>query len=260
MSVEPCSGVSSAGPSGVWEAARDHGLVRNRRDPSAWPSSGKDHRYKPMVKSCGGQRESDGVVVPVIGVQHNAPGGKGADFGRAGGGGKREGMTGTARSNNPGGQPRPVELHRFPPVGQVRELQRKLWAAAKQSEGRRFHALFDRSCRVDVRAEAWKRVRANRGAAGVDRVTLAEVEEYGVDRMLRELRRDLLAGDIVRRRCGGWTSPNRTAGCGRSVFPLCAIVWRNRRRSWSWNRSSRPTSCRAVSGSARGAAPPMPWR
>jgi RNA-directed DNA polymerase len=103
-------------------------------------------------------------------------------------------MTGTARSNNPGGQPRPVELHRFPPVGQVRELQRKLWAAAKQSEGRRFHALFDRICRVDVLAEAWKRVRANRGAAGVDRVTLAEVEEYGVDRLLAELRADLLRG------------------------------------------------------------------
>ena len=147
-----------------------------------------------MVKSCGGQRESDGVVVPVIGVQHNAPGGKGPDFGRAGGGGKREGMTGTARSNNPGGQPRPVELHRLRPVGHVRELQRKLWAAAKQSEGRRFHALFDRICRVDVLVEAWERVRANRGAAGVDRVTLAVVEEYGVDRLLAELRADLLAG------------------------------------------------------------------
>ena len=146
-----------------------------------------------MVKSQGGQRESDGVVVPLIGVR-NAPGGKGPDFGRAGGGGTREGMTGTARSNHPGGQSRPVELHRLSPVGQVQQLQRKLWAAAKQSEGRRFHALFDRICRVDVLAEAWKRVRANRGAAGVDRVTLAEVEEYGVDRMLRELRRDLLAG------------------------------------------------------------------
>jgi RNA-directed DNA polymerase len=104
-------------------------------------------------------------------------------------------MTGTARSNNPGGQSRPVELHRLPPVGQGRELQRKLWAAAKQSEGRRFHALFDRICRGDVLAEAWKRVRANRGAAGVDRVTLVEVEEYGVDRLLAELRDDLLRGE-----------------------------------------------------------------
>ena len=50
---------------------------RNRRDPSAWPASGKDQAYKPMVKSPGVQRESEGVVVPVIGVQHNAPGGKG---------------------------------------------------------------------------------------------------------------------------------------------------------------------------------------
>lgn len=32
------------------------------------------------------------------------------------------------------------------------------------------------------------------GAAGVDRVTLAAVEDYGVDRMLPELRRDLCAG------------------------------------------------------------------
>jgi RNA-directed DNA polymerase len=138
-----------------------------------------------MVKSCGGQRESDGVVVPVIGVQQNAPGGKGPDFDHASGGGKRKGMTGTARSNYPDPTPR---------IDNVRRLQRKLWAAAKQSEGRRFHALFDRVCRDDVLREAWKRVRVNKGAAGVDRLTLKEVEVYGVDRMLRELSRDLRQG------------------------------------------------------------------
>ena len=42
--------------------------------------------------------------------------------------------------------------------------------------------------------EAWERVRANRGAAGVDGVTLAAVEEYGVHRMLGELAADLRAG------------------------------------------------------------------
>jgi hypothetical protein len=36
--------------------------------------SGKDQGHKPMVKILGGQREPDGVVVPLIGVQHNAPG------------------------------------------------------------------------------------------------------------------------------------------------------------------------------------------
>lgn len=147
-----------------------------------------------MVKSWGGQRESDGVVVPVIGVQHNAPGGKGPDFGHAWDEGKRQGMTGSARSNNPGG-PQPAVLEGVGPSGKVRELQNKLWAAAKQSEGRRFHALYDRVYRGDVLWMAWERVRVNRGAAGVDRITLAYVEdEYGVHRMLGELQADLRQG------------------------------------------------------------------
>jgi hypothetical protein len=48
------------------------------------PASGEDRSYKPRVKSAGVQRESEGVVVPVIGVQHNAPGGKGPHFDHAG--------------------------------------------------------------------------------------------------------------------------------------------------------------------------------
>ena len=150
-----------------------------------------------MVKSLGGQRESDGVVVPLIGVQQNAPGGKGPDFDHAWEVGKRQGMTGSARSNHPGG-PQPVVAEQRPlerprPV-KVRELQRKLWAAAKQSSGRRFHALYDRVYRGDVLWEAWERVRVNKGAAGVDRITLDAVEAYGVERMLAELQRDLRAG------------------------------------------------------------------
>src|SRR5215831_8461043 len=110
-----------------------------------------------MVKAHGGQRESEGAVVPVIGVQHNAPGGKGPHFDHAGGEGKREGMAGVSRSNHPGGREPAVAgdsaaaggMGRPDPV-KVQELQRKLWAAAKQSEGRRFHALYDRVYRGDV--------------------------------------------------------------------------------------------------------------
>lgn len=193
MSGGPCSGVSLLGPSGVGVVARTQGLVWNRRDPSARPASGEGHWYKPMVKTGGGQRESEGVIVPMMGVQHNAHRGKGPRFEHAGREGKRQGMAGTARSNHPGRQPS-VDLNRLPPVRGARKLQRKLWAAAKQSEDRRFHALFDRACRVDVLYEAWERVRRNRGAAGVDRTTLADVEGYGVGRMLSELRGDLLEG------------------------------------------------------------------
>ena len=164
MPVEPWSGVSSAGPSGVWGAARAHSLVRNRRGPSARPASGKDQGYKPMVKSLGGQRESEGVVVPLIGVR-DTPGGKDPCFDHAREAGKRKGMTGSARSNYPGKSSLAVaDGEPLCPSGvKARELQRALWAAAKQSSGRRFHAVFDRICRGDVLWEAWERVRQNRG-------------------------------------------------------------------------------------------------
>lgn len=102
-------------------------------------------------------------------------------------------MAGIARPNSPGGYA-PADLNRYPPVEGVRKLQRQLWAAAKQSPERRFHALYDRIWRGDVLQEAWARVRANRGAAGVDRETLAVVEAYGVERVLGELQQALRAG------------------------------------------------------------------
>ncbi|MEV6319540.1 group II intron reverse transcriptase/maturase [Streptomyces sp. NPDC051776] len=147
-----------------------------------------------MVKSSGGQRESEGAVVPLIGVQHNAPGGKGPHFDHVCSEGKREGMAGSARSNYPDGQSS-VVVDGHASVRKVRKLQRRLWTAAEQSPERRFHALYDRIHRGDVLWEAWERVRVNRGSAGVDRVTLAFVEkEYGVGRMLGELQSSLRAG------------------------------------------------------------------
>ncbi|HEY1830900.1 MAG TPA: group II intron reverse transcriptase/maturase [Acidimicrobiales bacterium] len=95
-------------------------------------------------------------------------------------------MAGTARSNFPEGR-------HMAPV-KVRKLQNRLWATAKQSKGRAFHALFDRIYRDDILEEAWERVRANRGAAGVDALTIAAVEAYGVERILAELASRLRAG------------------------------------------------------------------
>jgi RNA-directed DNA polymerase len=100
-------------------------------------------------------------------------------------------MAGIARSNDPGGVHFTDTIVK---IDNVRRLQRKLWAAAKQSPERRFHALFDRIYRGDVLVEAWRRVRANRGAAGVDRQTLEQVQVYGVERLLGEIARDLREG------------------------------------------------------------------
>ena len=76
----------------------------------------------------------------------------------------------------------------------VRELQRTLYRAAKADPGRRFHALYDKVHRRDVLERAWELVRANHGAAGIDKQSIADVEEYGVTRLLDQLAADLKEG------------------------------------------------------------------
>jgi RNA-directed DNA polymerase len=139
-----------------------------------------------MAKGDIAQRKSDGVIVPTRAAPHNAAGGKGHERGQVDGEGKRKGMTGKTGSNSPGGRR---------PLDNVRQLQRRLWAAAKWSPERRFHALYDRMWRGDVLREAWKRVKQNRGSAGLDAQTIAEVEQYGAERFLEELGGVLRAGE-----------------------------------------------------------------
>lgn len=79
------------------------------------------------------------------------------------------------------------------PVDKSRELQRGLYRAAKRSETRRFHALYDRLIRPDVLWRAWAEVRANGGAAGVDGVKIEQIERLGVECFLEELAADLKA-------------------------------------------------------------------
>ena len=76
----------------------------------------------------------------------------------------------------------------------VRALQHALYRAAKADPGRRFHALYDKVHRRDVLERAWGQVRRNDGAPGIDQTTLAEVEEYGVSRLLDELAAELREG------------------------------------------------------------------
>ena len=73
-------------------------------------------------------------------------------------------------------------------------MQHALCRAAKADPGRRFHALQDKVYREDVLWRAWVAVRRNNGAPGIDKTTLADVEEYGVTRLLCELASDLRLG------------------------------------------------------------------
>ena len=166
--------------------AREQGSMRNVGDPSAPPLSRQGDSYKPKAKSSTAQRESEGIMVPTMAAQQNAVGGTGPCFEGAGGRGTRKGMSGrTSRSNHPGGRESAVN---------VRRLQRRLCGVAKRQPGRRFHALYDRIHRRDVLREAWERVRANRGSAGVDNQTLIEIQQLGVETFLEGIAVELKAG------------------------------------------------------------------
>jgi RNA-directed DNA polymerase len=94
-------------------------------------------------------------------------------------------MAGPTGPNHPGGRR---------PRDHVRELQRRLWVAAKQAPGRRFHVLYDHLSRRDILDEAWRRVRGNRGAAGVDGQSIRDIEQQGVEGFLEALGAELCAG------------------------------------------------------------------
>ena len=81
-----------------------------------------------------------------------------------------------------------------PSQDKTRELLRELYLAAKRCRNRRFHALYDRIFRPDILWRAWEEVRRNGGSAGVDGVTIEEVEREGVERFLDQSAQDLKTG------------------------------------------------------------------
>src|SRR5207245_8863798 len=77
---------------------------------------------------------------------------------------------------------------------QVRHLQRTLYRTAKQSQAVKFYSLYDKVWRNDVLREAWRQVKANRGAPGVDSETIEGIESRGKEEeMLSQLQQQLRA-------------------------------------------------------------------
>ena len=130
------------------------------------------------------RRESEQAIVPLASRRSKTPGeGSACTSGNAS---KAGGTRGTAAK-----APCPPD----PDAGlsSVRVLQRKLYRAAKADGCRTFGVLYDKVCRRDVLEEAWKRVKAAGGGAGVDGQTLRDIERMGVEEFLDGLEAELKA-------------------------------------------------------------------
>jgi len=90
-------------------------------------------------------------------------------------------------------QPRTRQARRKAParLDNARKLQRTLYRVAKQQPERRFTLLYDKVCRQDILQEAWRRVKSNKGAAGVDQVDIDAICNHGEEQFLRELSQEL---------------------------------------------------------------------
>ena len=179
---------SASNPKAYWTspgfeaAARRESVMRDRRDPTRQPSQAKTPGIRPKAET---ERSREGVR----GARSTEESGDKLLEGRgpasvvAVSEGKREGMPGSVKRTEASN-----------PEKKVRKLQRSLWMSAKRNRTRRFHALYDRICRGDILREAWKRVRKNGGAAGVDQQTLEAIEASGVAEFLEDIQAKLRVG------------------------------------------------------------------
>ena len=176
----------ASSPAGVGGAARVQGEVRNTRDPSASPSSRQGGSYKPKAK----------VERCAAGVRGDRSTVDGRDEQRD----RREEVPAVVVSEEQ------VSARAWPPERSQRprraQARRQSATTATPTVGRgqaaRRSAVSTR-CTTASRGVTSSRKRGSEsggteGAAGVDAQTLADVEQYGVERFLEELGAALRAG------------------------------------------------------------------
>lgn len=79
----------------------------------------------------------------------------------------------------------------IPDAERVLTLQEKLYQKAKQEREYKFYVLYDKMFIPYMLREAWQQVKSNGGSPGVDKVSIADVGQYGVTAYLSELGEEL---------------------------------------------------------------------
>jgi RNA-directed DNA polymerase len=92
-----------------------------------------------------------------------------------------------------GGQTELIKRRRseVPDAERVKTLQDKLYQKAKQEKSYKFYILYDKIFQSYMLREAWQQVRMNQGSAGVDGITISDIEANDIDTYLQELSEEL---------------------------------------------------------------------
>ena len=170
--------------------ARTDRWIRNLGDPVPWV---EPRDLRDVITAGLGHRTSEGLIV--VSKRGNSRGAKGLCQSHVDARGSRSRL----------GRKRPVteeerreatqlgweEWRRVPP--KLADLRLKLFLKAKREQKFRCDVLYDRIFRKDVLRTAWELVRANRGAPGVDGVTVDQIAhaEGGPEALVEQLHHEL---------------------------------------------------------------------
>ena len=77
---------------------------------------------------------------------------------------------------------------------ELQELRRKIYQAAKSDKHKRFWGLYCHVVKEEVLTQAYKEAKANKGASGIDNMTFENIEQYGKEKFIAEISRELTEG------------------------------------------------------------------
>ncbi len=75
----------------------------------------------------------------------------------------------------------------------LQDLRRKIYLKAKSDKTCRFWGLYVHICKLDTLHEAYHMAKRNNGAPGIDGVTFEDVEEGGIDNIIKQIRDELVS-------------------------------------------------------------------
>lgn len=92
-----------------------------------------------------------------------------------------------------GGQLELFKKHKrdMSPLERVKLLQEKLYCKAKQEKTFKFYVLYDKVFIPYMLKEAYRRVKLNGGSPGIDNQSFSDIEAYGTEKFLDQLREEL---------------------------------------------------------------------